>query len=170
MNAMLSEAISNKLDHIEIFLETHDHPVHALAITEHWLDSNKLPFIRIDGYVMASCYVRTNKIHGGPCLFVQNDILFIERIDLKERSAETMIECSAVEIPNENLIFTNLYRPPSGNVATFFDVFVDIMTSATEKKHKYSIVVTGDFNNDFQNKELATTKEFHDIVMSQRHA
>lgn len=85
---------------------------------------------------MASCYARRNKMHGGSCLFVRRDVLFVEMVDLKEKSVETVIECSAVEIPEEELILINLFRPPTGDVTTFFDVFIDIMAAVTDKNRK----------------------------------
>ncbi|KAK9711484.1 Endonuclease-reverse transcriptase [Popillia japonica] len=159
------QPMPNKLDQIEIFLETLDKRVDALAITEHWLNAAKLTFIRLAGFRMASCYARENRIHGGSCLLVREGISFVECVDLKEKSIETVIECSAIEVIVEKLLIINIYRPPSGDIDVFLTAFTDIMESAT-RKCKHNVVITGDFNINFQDKDQTNTRNFQNLLNS----
>lgn len=114
------QCITNKLQKIELFLATVTKTIHVLAITEHWLDAGRVPFVSLHGYRVASCYVRQVRSHGGSCLFVREGIEYLERDDLRRRSVESVIECSAIEVKHSKLIIINIYRPPSGDVGVFF--------------------------------------------------
>ncbi|KAI4462268.1 metabotropic glutamate receptor [Holotrichia oblita] len=65
--------------------------------------------------------------------------------------------------PND--IVCGIQRPPSGDVNTFLAVFSTIMESVI-RKGKYNVVITGDFNINFQNKDQTNTKNLQDLLDS----
>lgn len=157
------QSICNKTDEISLCLDEIPHCIEVLAFTEHWLDNNKQPFVKIKSYRMASSFVRQFSECGGSCILVQNKILFKELSDLKQKSLESEIECSAVEIISLFMKIINIYRPPSGNFDLFIVILEDILISAT-KSSTYTIVLCGDFNLDLQNKNDRKVKLFLDML------
>lgn len=157
------QSIYNKTDEITLCLEESAHSIELLAFTEHWLDNNKEPLVNIKNYHMASNFIRQSSECGGSCIFVRNNILFKELYHLKQKSLESEIECSAVEIMSLYMKVINIYRPPSGNFDSFIHVLEDILISAT-KLNTYTIVLCGDFNLDLQNKNDNKVKLFLDML------
>ena len=149
------QSIMNKLDEIKILLTEFNNKYSVIAITEHWLVEHKVPMVQIPKYVVGSCFVRKTNIHGGRCLLVRNNILFDELVELKTKSKEFIIECSAIKIPKSNIIIINVYRSPSGDINEFMDTLEDILTDTFSKYTKYNIILCGDFNIDLlKNNEI----------------
>lgn len=154
------------MDEIVLLLETnYDNKLTVLAITEHWLNPGEEQFIQIPGYQMASCFTRKDSIHGGSCIFVHKNVEFVEIEQLKQKSKEIILECSAVELKWQKTIIINIYRSPSGDIKEFFSILDDILKEGSKYK-THTIVVSGDFNIDFGNKNSKELINFLDIVTS----
>jgi hypothetical protein len=60
----------------ELLCHLNHDPPHILCIIEHHLHHEKLAFLRVENYVLGSCYCRKSKHRGGVCVFVHNSIKF----------------------------------------------------------------------------------------------
>lgn len=142
------QCITNKIEELTIFL--HNRNFGILAFTEHWLRPNQEIFIRFPGYLMASCFTRSESIHGGSCILVKNNIKYKELDYLKQKSKEFVIECAAVEIIQYKIIIINVYRSPVANVSEFIDTLEDMLLMVANKMNTHIVVLSGDFNVNFQ--------------------
>lgn len=88
---------------------------------------------------------------------------FRELVQLKQKSEELIIECSAVEIISKIKII-NIYRPPSGDFDSFIKILEDMLTSLIKSTTDYIIILCGDFNLDLQNKKDTKVKLFLDLL------
>lgn len=131
------QSIPNKTDEITLYLDEISDNIDILAFTEHWLDNNKEPYVKIKNYCMTSNFVRQLSKHGGSCIFVRNNIQFKELKHLKQKSLENEVECSAIEIIPLHIRIVNIYRPPSGKFDLFMRILEDILTCVT-KVTKYT--------------------------------
>lgn len=123
----------NKVDEIKILLSDLNNKYSIIAITEHWLVEHKLSMINIPNYIVGSCFMRKAHIHGGSCLLVREDILFDELLDLKNKSKELIIECSAVKLKKLNIIVINIYRSPAGDIKEFMVILDEILDETFKK-------------------------------------
>lgn len=80
------QSIRNKCNDLLIFIDNLKMPVNAIALTEHWLRPYET--IGLDGFEMASCFVRTTGLHGGSCILVPTGTEYVELKTLKEKSEE----------------------------------------------------------------------------------
>lgn len=159
------QSLLNKINEIEVFLDTYDETIQVIALTEHWLGVNDTLVTKVDGYELASCFCRTSKLHGGSCIFVSDGISFREMTELKQKSIEMVIECSSVELQDYNIIIVNIYRPPSGDINEFFVVLEDILQQATTNRNS-KVILSGDFNIDMNNFQNINVKKMQDLTSS----
>ena len=127
---------------------------------------HKLSMINIPNYIVGSCFMRKANIHGGSCLLVREDILFDELVDLKNKSKELIIECSAVKLKKLNIIVINIYRSPAGDIKEFMVILDEILDETFKKYTQYKITLCGDFNIDLLNKTDERVKNFICLLKS----
>lgn len=147
---------------MSIFLNHNNADVAAL--TEHWLNNERILTTKIDGYILASCYARTYKMHGGSCIFVKHGVSCIELTQLKQKSVELVLECSSIEITEHKLIIINIYRSPRGDLQHFFAILEEILDIVIKTRKTYNLVLTGDFNINLQDEYKASVRRIKDIL------
>lgn len=76
----------------------------ALCISETWLNSEKLQYLHINGFFIATSTCRENREGGGVCILLRNFIEYKERIDIKKMSVESIFEICGIELCNTNVV------------------------------------------------------------------
>ena len=93
---------------------------------------------------------QVSKRRGGVCIFVHDSLVFKKREDLSCSCSDN--ENLTIELSNKNsktTIINLTYRPPSGNVNSFYD-FLKHFFNVTQRERKIFYFV-GDFNLDSLN-------------------
>lgn len=152
----------NKVSEFEAFLKIDDVEYDVLTFTEHWLDQEEFESIYIEGYNNAACFSRLLNQHGGSCIFVKNLYTFTELPSVKRISRELDCECVAVLVNELDMIVLSVYRSPSGNVDSFFEIMGNIFEYLMGKQ-KCSIVICGDFNINMLQPNINTNR-FTDLI------
>lgn len=159
------QCITNKIDELSIYLNSFEYNINVIAATETWVKNSEEHRLKLKNYKLASCFARSNSLHGGSCIFVHNTLQFKELDHLKQKSIELVIECSAVEILNPKIIIINIYRPPNpANMEEFINTLEDMLVSITDKYTKHIIAFCGDFNLDLQSPFEKDVKLFKDLM------
>nr|CAI5848566.1 unnamed protein product [Callosobruchus analis] len=89
--------IRNKALNIEANIDTLKRKPEILCFTEHWLKSEEEQFLKIDSYVLWSCFSRKTMQHGRTFTFIKNTIQFEEIKEVKDMNIERQIECAYIE-------------------------------------------------------------------------
>jgi exonuclease III len=125
-----------------------------LAITEMHLDKtvtdtaltiNGMKFLRLD---------QKGRKGGGCILYYAEHLQATHRRDLFTKGLEAI--WVQVKFPSNSVLFAVMYRPPDAN--NFFDILGLTLEKAWLKSS--NIVLLGDFNCDFSNRDLNETAEF----------
>lgn len=88
-------------------------------------------------------------------------------VNLKQKSIESVIECSAIVLPKNGFIVLSIYRPPLGNFDGFYNVMEDILLSLSSLRKTYSTVsLCGDFNLNFKNTTDNKVRSLIDLFSS----
>jgi hypothetical protein len=143
------QSIGNKLHLIEHLLLNSN--IDILLLSEIWKTTNYVNTIVIPGYRIGSLYCRQHYGGGGVCLFVRDNIDFIERKDIVDYSVEFIIEICAIEIPKLNLILIGLYRADR-HIDNFYQQINRMLKVLNSKYKKKYVVIGGDFNINIQVK------------------
>lgn len=152
------QSINNKLHLLEAFLDDNNGHYQALGLSETWLSQGKKELININRYILAASYCRPNYEGGGVCILLREDLEFIERKDIMDKSVEYIIEVCAIELPKLKTILITLYwnnRQPD----IFYRQLTLILELLLKKYNKNKIIFGGDFNvnileNSLQSKTL----------------
>ena len=75
------------------------------------------------------------------------------------------IECQWLELKfkhQRNVIIANLYRPPQGNVTNFISYLENILGKI--RLENLDIFIMGDFNIDFSDKGIETTRKLENLI------
>jgi len=95
------QSISNKLDTLELFLESEQPDV--FCVSEHHLHHLQVGLVGLKGYKLGNYYCRTVKSKGGVAIYVKSGILFRE-INLSRYVVEIDCELTAVQIQELDLV------------------------------------------------------------------
>ncbi|KAG5867181.1 hypothetical protein JTB14_003187 [Gonioctena quinquepunctata] len=91
--------------------------------------------------------------HGGVAVFCKNRFK-TETIELcSELSRSNIFECTGIELEVTNIRIIVIYRPPSGNIDIFLQLFETLLDSMTMSDGK---IIIGDFNIDFSTENVQT--------------
>lgn len=134
----------SKIKPWNLFLNSLDALPEIVCCTEHFLTGDHTT--NIEGYVLSSAFYRSSSSHGGSCIFVREGMDFIEEIQLKQKSIESQLECSAIISKRYRIIVLCIYRPPSGNIETFFALFEGILEDISHRFKHHNVIISGDFN------------------------
>ena len=140
--------ITNKVSNIEIISSNEKFDI--LLLSEHWQLNQNLETIPISGYQLGSHFSRNNKIHGGVCIYIKNDIKY-EELDLSSFCVELDIEITAIKLVESETIFCSVYRSPLGDIQIFLSKLEEILELLEPDKNK--IVLGGDFNLNFASQD-----------------
>jgi hypothetical protein len=125
-----------------------------LAITETHLDKTVTDTaLTING--MKFLWLDQKGRKGGGCiLYYAEHLRATHRRDLFTKGLEAI--WVQVKFPSNSILFAGMYRPPDAN--NFFDILGLTLEKAWLKSS--NIVLLGDFNCDFSNRDLNETAEF----------
>jgi len=107
-----------------------------LAFNEVWSIKNYENLI-VEGYEIKAKKLRDNKRGGGTIIFGKKSI---KTLEIESPYLEGCIETTCVKIGD--IVFVNVYRPPSGNKEIFKNKLVEFLNSSRNSK----ILIGGDFN------------------------
>lgn len=165
-------SINNKSHLLEAMLE--EKPcIHAVCISETWLNKDKLELLSINNYHIASFFCRETQEGGGVCILIKNSIEYCKREDITLLSVESNIELCAIELSNINLLLINLYWPNSSiGVEMFLERLENLLKMIMMKDKNKKIILGGDFNVNYFKEcklkrllsNLLTTYNFQQIV------
>lgn len=102
------QCLTNKVNELEMTANLEKYSVICLA--EHWLNGNNFSLYNLEGYTMATIYLRRNHIHGGAIILISS-LLKYHVIDIECYCLEMYFEACAVRLPLCNVIFVSIYRP-----------------------------------------------------------
>lgn len=166
-----TRSIKNKIHLIEALTEEYN--LAALCLTETWITKSKVDLLCLEGYTLASLFTRTNREGGGVCIFVKEQIHFIELEDVVDLSVEYIVELCAIEITSLNLILIVIYWPDGNRQVDLFNVqFEKLLKLLTTKYLKKNVIIGGDLNTDFLGKStqaktilnICKSYNFHQLI------
>ncbi|KAI5651603.1 endonuclease-reverse transcriptase domain-containing protein [Phthorimaea operculella] len=139
---------------------------------------NQIDAMQVEGYKLASWFCRTNFTRGGSCIYLKEGIEYIEKKEFVELSVEYIIEISAIEIPQINLVLVCLYWPDSKRKPdTFFKTLSQLLNILKTKYAQKKVILGGDLNvNTLLNTplsrkliELMKSFNFHQHIKEPTH-
>jgi exonuclease III len=145
-------SINNKFHLVEALVDNKP-DLHALCITETWITTSKNDLLQLEGYNTASCFCRINREAGGVCIFLREDIDYVELLDIQNLSIEYIFETCAVQLTKCNLVLIVLYWPNSErNPELFFKILAELLKILNTKYKNKNIILGGDLNIDVLKK------------------
>ena len=158
------QSITNKIKAIQLLADTEIAAV--ICITEHWLKKESEEYYVIQGYKKISCFCRPHCLHGGTCIYVQNNIRAIELENIKNNSKELHCEMVGTYLPEHNTVIICVYRSPNGELETFFQLMETAMLlTRNEDKENTKYIITGDFNIHMHTENTQNT-QFTNLMAS----
>ena len=119
----------------------------VIAVTETWTSKLTESLFTLPGYKFV-CNSRCDRTGGGVGLFIDQQLTFKVRTDLRPSDN---IECIFVEITQfnkANILIGAIYRPPNNDIRAFnaeFSLLLDKLDSVAKNK---TIMLAGDYNLD----------------------
>lgn len=137
---------ANKGEQLEIFL-IEEKPC-ILCLTEHGLTSDEIKMFNIEGYSLISSFCRNNYKGGGVAIYAINRLIMEEYMtqDKIMHAQEKNFELAIARVQEYQLVVITLYRSPTGNLDTFFDLITTILQK--DYLANKQIVICGDLNID----------------------
>ena len=119
-----------------------------IGLCETFLNSNVLDAeVSLPGYNISRCD-RRDRIGGGVCLYIKDNIGFEELLNHSNSVCEALI----LRLKNPDLILVNIYRPPNASCEDFNDILNEVRKCTNKLPAPLSnIIIAGDFN--FPNTE-----------------
>ena len=119
-----------------------------IGLCETFLNSNVLDAeVSLPGYNISRCD-RRDRIGGGVCLYIKDNIGFEELLSHSNSVCEALI----LRLKNPDLILVNIYRPPNASCEDFNDILNEVRKCTNKLPAPLSnIIIAGDFN--FPNTE-----------------
>ena len=148
-----------KLDDVRLFLKQHKHGF-VFGLSETWLSGNVTNTeVAIEGFNLYRRDRTNGSMGGGVAVYVSNNICSSRRRDLEEDSIEAI--WVQLKLKKSQILFCNLYRPPSSTSEWMDNVTVMIEKANLEN---LPLVVCGDFNCDMLS--LPTQSKRLQVIMS----
>lgn len=150
------QSLYNKRDTLEAFIHQ-DTTYQALCITETWLTPQKLAMIQLSNYKLAASFCRKFRTGGGVCIFLQDNLEYIEKEEIAKMSIEYVMEVCAVELPKENILLLTIYWNRREE-ELFYKQIKLILKHINDKYSKYNIIIGGDLNINILQKNIKSNK------------
>ena len=165
-------SIWNKIDLIRTNFTNSS--IDIITFSETWLLSDKPDeLIYIQGYNVLRNdrkwsddeFASKAKKGSGVCSFIKDSLNYKTNVIPDWNVSTKDLECQNFEISFENqknVLIINLYRPPTGNVETFVNIFDTALQNIDLLKK--DVILLGDFNIDFLDKSSKETKNVNRLV------
>lgn len=138
--------MNNKRHLIESVTQEDKH-IQAICLSETWITAAKLDLLQLEEYQVTSKFNRSIHGGGGVCVFLKNNIPFIERKDISDLSIEFVFEVCATEILHLNMLIVVIYWPNSQrNPNIFYEKLENLLQIIVTKDVTKNVVIGGDFN------------------------
>lgn len=137
-------SIINKREDIITLLGQTNTQWHVIAVSETWLNKSLENLYNIPGYNSFFCS-RENRIGGGSALYINTDFN-ATKIQHPIFSTADVV-CAELKLSNQpNIIFCQIYRPPSTDRNQFIVELEELLRCLSKKKK--IVCIAGDFNFD----------------------
>ena len=167
-------SLFNKFDLFTQMVEECNGLLHVLGLSETWL-SNGIPdeYLNIKGYQL----IRNDRTWGDPningnikrgggvCLYIKEQVIWSDQKYKHLNRSVPYIESQWIEIINpnsKNIIITNMYRPPDGDISDFITTLETAMENLDFTKNE--IFLMGDFNIDYLDNADEKTKKLKTLL------
>lgn len=150
------QSIFNKQELVESFIDQ-DPIYQSICGTESWLTEEKLKLLKFNGYKFAASFCRKNRVGGGVCILLQEDIESEEIQEIADMSIEYVIEACALILKKENIMIVTVYWNRRKEVI-FYEQLDKILNFIREKYYKFTVIIGGDFNTDMLQTTPKSTK------------
>ena len=141
-----ARSLFNKLNEINMLFLDSNIRFPVLAFTETWLNELTTPLVSMPNYNFVYKN-REDRIGGGVCFFIRNDLNFITHDSFFIVS--NIFDSLTIEIISNNkepnILLTVVYRPPNTDLNLFFEYLKSGVIRVPKNKKYYLI---GDFNID----------------------
>lgn len=141
------QSLYNKVDHIEVLLNSEWRDIDVLCLTEHWLSKDCINTLTLTNLTLTASFCREVLTHGGVCIYSRVGIDIIPGPDLNDLNLEKDFEHTSVIIPHLLTKIICLYRTPDGCLTNFFTKLELLLNLIFDPK--YTIVLCGDININF---------------------
>uniref|UniRef100_A0A6P7HI49 Uncharacterized protein LOC114349096 n=1 Tax=Diabrotica virgifera virgifera TaxID=50390 RepID=A0A6P7HI49_DIAVI len=158
-NLMLLNIQSINSDKIcDVILELNSHKsINIICLTELWESNDSIGNVNIEGFILASCYLRGNSIRGGGVgIWVRKGLNFNFNNKLNSRIKQYCVDkhsefciISFKDKKNNSYVILNCYRSPSGDLSIFLNNLEGILNYLYKPNIRF--VICGDFNVDTRN-------------------
>lgn len=153
-------SLVNKIDLIR-YTVLQESNIDIFCVTESWLKPyHGDELCRVANYNM--CRLDRDRkhksgayVHGGGIIIYVHSNLSFEFVDNFISTFD--IELCSLVITNENMkkiLLCVVYRPPSGNLAVFFDKLTSIFEKLNSTERNFNTIMCGDFNIDVSKESL----------------
>lgn len=117
-----------------------------LCFCEHWKSMEQLEKIKINNFRLQNQYCREAGQHGGVAIYVEETVKTHVIEEFNKLSETGTFECAAIQCQfrGMNIVVIVIYRPPSGNIVSFFSKMEHVLTYILSKN--MTALITGDFN------------------------
>ena len=105
------------------------------------------------------------KIGGGTITYVKDSLQVDSHKWHVHNTSGIDVECQWLELNFElqrNIVLATVYRPPQGNIKNFIKYLENTLNQL--QLEKTDIFFLGDFNIDFLDKKVETTKKLEDLI------
>lgn len=152
------QSLRNKLSEIKNLINSFDHDVHFIVLTEIFIYSSEIPVYNIPNY-NAFFSARDTKGGGGVAIFVHESINCEVIFEITHELNNLIL----IKITETNQHILAVYRPPYSDktkVTSFFDKIEEII------QHSRKLWIIGDFNFDLLNKSDNTIQYYQELMNS----
>ena len=114
-----------------LFLQSLNHKVSVITISETWLEEGEEHLYSIDGY---TCFARSRTRHGGGLMILVDDLIdasILKTRTFTHRAFESLFVM--LKLKNETFRVGVIYRPPQNPLPEFVELF-------EKKNHKWPTI------------------------------
>lgn len=142
--------------------------VDLACITESWVLSNEIEYVKIPGYNIVSYFCRKEYIHGGVLILSKSTCSVVVMSDIVNLSVDKIFECAAVKLKISaiNYCIICIYRTPNSDVNLFFNKFEESLNRIISRNDTSRIIICGDLNINYLCSENIDTIALKDLTNS----
>lgn len=131
-----------------------------IGINEHWLKSEELNLVNIEGYRVVSSFCRSEMAHGGVCILVR-EALKCCPFNVSFCTTESHFEAAGAFLADCNTYIFSIYRTPSSS----YNESVSRLSLLLDKLKvgKFRIIIAGDFNVHFDTDFKSGDRDANDL-------
>lgn len=154
------QSMRRKILDLEVLISEGSYDV--ICINEHWLKSEELSLVNVEGYHVISSFCRSEGARGGGvCVFVRNPLV-CNPVDMSYCTTESHFEAAGVFLVDYDTYVFSVYRTPN---SSYYE-FTGRLSALLDKINisKYKITVAGDFNVHLSTSNVRTVgREAEDL-------